>query len=48
MRLKVTKLASIYLLSLLIDLRQADIRYQFTANPDHLTELVMAQPNEKQ
>ena len=33
--------------ALLIDLRQADIRYQLTANPDHLTELVMAQPDGK-
>jgi len=33
--------------ALLIDLRQADIRYQLTAKPDHLTELVMAQPDGK-
>ena len=26
--------------ALLIDLRQADIRYRLTANPDYLTELV--------
>ena len=33
--------------ALLIDLRQADIRYRLTANPDHLTELVSAQPDGK-
>ncbi len=33
--------------ALLIDLRQADIRYRLTANPDHLTELVGAQPDGK-
>ncbi|HBS47650.1 TPA: ATPase [Candidatus Dependentiae bacterium] len=33
--------------ALLIDLRQADIRYRLTANPDLLTELVSAQPDGK-
>lgn len=33
--------------ALLIDLRQADIRYRLSANPDHLTELVSAQPEGK-
>lgn len=33
--------------ALLIDLRQADMRYRLTANPDHLIELVGAQPDGK-
>ncbi|MBS1987926.1 ATP-binding protein [Candidatus Dependentiae bacterium] len=31
--------------ALLIDLRLADVRYRLSANPDHLTELVSAQPD---
>lgn len=33
--------------ALLIDLRLADVRYRLTANPDHLIELVGAQPDGK-
>jgi predicted AAA+ superfamily ATPase len=32
---------------LLLDLRQADLRYKLTAQPDYLIELVMAQPEGK-
>lgn len=42
---KSTLMGKIHSDSMLIDLRQATIRYQLTANPDHLIELVSAQPD---